>query len=142
MSAAATPLFHLALPVTDLDQTRRFYLDTLGCTTGREAPRWLDLNFFGHQITLHLVDSLGTDAHNEVDGDAVPTRHFGVILSPDAWATLVTRLQGANCEFLLEPRTRFAGKTAEQSTLFIRDPSGNALEFKSFASLDQVFSSD
>lgn len=133
------PLFHLALPVTDLDATRLFYLETLQCHPGRESERWLDLDFFGHQLTLHLVDHPTIDANNAVDGDAVPTRHFGVILTPDQWRALADQLRAAGCEFLLEPRTRFAGKPAEQSTLFVRDPSGNALEFKSFASMDQVF---
>ncbi|MEO0576817.1 MAG: VOC family protein [Pseudomonadota bacterium] len=138
----AQPLFHLALPVTDLVATRAFYIQTLQCEAARESKRWLDVNFFGHQLTLHLVDHPTVDASNTVDGDAVPTRHFGVILTPHQWQTLVSQLRAAQCEFLLEPRTRFAGKPAEQSTLFVRDPSGNALEFKSFASMDQVFATD
>ncbi|MEM7763231.1 MAG: VOC family protein [Pseudomonadota bacterium] len=134
--------FHLALPVTDLDTTPRFYTETLGCTTGRTDVRWIDLNLFGHQVTLHLVDQLDTVAANAVDGDEVPARHFGVILTPDDWRSLATRLTAAGCEFIIEPHTRFAGETGEQSTLFLRDPSGNALEFKSFADDGMIFDSD
>ncbi len=136
----ARPPFHLALPVADLGVTRRFYTDTLGCDIGREDARWLDLDFFGHQVTLHLSEaSAATDAANAVDGDAVPVRHFGAILPPDEWQALAQRLTDKGCEFLIEPRTRFAGQPGEQSTLFLKDPSGNALEFKSFADNARIF---
>ena len=132
--------FHLALPVTDLGPTRAFYTELLGCATGREDTRWLDLDFFGHQVTLHLVDaSEAGAATNAVDGDAVPARHFGVILEPHAWAALARRLESGDAEFIIRPRTRFKGSAGEQSTLFVRDPSGNALEFKSFADDAQIF---
>ena len=134
--------FHLALPVTDLDDTREFYTDTLGCSEGRTSTRWVDLDFFGHQVTLHLVDKLNDVATNAVDGDDVPARHFGVILTPPDWQTLANRLTEAGCEFIIEPHTRFAGQPGEQSTLFLKDPSGNALEFKSFGDDARIFAVD
>ncbi|MEN7343121.1 MAG: VOC family protein [Pseudomonadota bacterium] len=134
--------FHLALPVTDLADTRDFYTATLGCSEGRTADRWVDLNFFGHQVTLHLVDSLESVTTNPVDGDDVPASHFGVILTPADWQALAKRLTDADCQFIIEPHTRFAGKPGEQSTLFLRDPSGNALEFKSFGDDRMIFATD
>ena len=132
--------FHLALPVADLGPTRAFYTELLGCSTGREDARWLDLDFFGHQVTLHLVDASEAEAAtNPVDGDAVPARHFGVILEPADWQTLASRLEAQGADFIIRPRTRFAGSAGEQSTLFVRDPSGNALEFKSFADDARIF---
>ena len=135
----SSPPFHLALPVTDLAETLAFYTDTLQCATGRTDSRWVDLNFFGHQVTLHLVDALSPLANNPVDGDAVPAAHFGAILAPGDWQALAERLGRLGWDFLIEPRTRFAGEPGEQSTLFVRDPSGNALEFKSFADPDRIF---
>lgn len=135
--------FHLALPVADLGPTRAFYTDLLGCPTGREDTRWVDLDFFGHQVTLHLVDASDTpDATNAVDGDAVPARHFGVILEPEAWRQLADRLEAHTADFIIRPRTRFAGSAGEQSTLFVRDPSGNALEFKSFVDDAHIFATE
>lgn len=132
--------FHLAIPVGDLERARAFYCDLIGCGTGRTASRWIDLDFFGHQVTLHLVDdSDAAAATNPVDGDAVPSRHFGVILDRDAWQSLADRLQAAGCEFLISPRIRFAGEIGEQATMFLYDPSGNALEFKSFSDPTQLF---
>lgn len=132
--------FHLALPVSDLAAAEAFYCELLGCSKGRVASRWIDLNFFGHQVTLHLVDTVGANAaSNEVDGEAVPSRHFGVVLEWQQWQTLADQLVRENCDFLLQPQTRFAGEVGEQSTLFISDPSGNALEFKSFADSAQLF---
>ncbi|MEO0345060.1 MAG: VOC family protein [Pseudomonadota bacterium] len=135
--------FHLALPVGDLGPTRVFYTALLGCATGREDARWVDLDFFGHQVTLHLVDASDAPAAtNAVDGDAVPARHFGIILDPDDWQTLAQRLEAQDADFIIRPRTRFAGSPGEQSTLFVRDPSGNALEFKSFADDAQIFAKE
>ena len=135
--------FHLALPVADLGPTRAFYTELLGCDTGREDTRWLDLDFFGHQVTLHLVDASEAEAAtNPVDGDAVPARHFGVILEPADWQRLAERLEARGADFIIRPRTRFAGSAGEQSTLFVRDPSGNALEFKSFADDAQIFAAE
>jgi len=134
--------FHLALPVTDLNAAEEFYCGLLACGKGRTASRWIDLNFFGHQVTLHLVDgSDGAAPVNPVDGDSVPARHFGVVLDMDDWQALATRLEDAGCEFLISPRVRFKGEVGEQATLFILDPCGNALEFKSFADRTKLFAS-
>lgn len=135
------PAFHLAFPVTDLAAARAFYTDVLGCAVGRESQRWIDFDFYGHQITAHLVapEAAVAAATNEVDGDAVPVRHFGVILDWDAWHELADRLRTAGVDFLIEPHVRFAGQAGEQATLFVRDPGGNALEFKSFRDMRQVF---
>ncbi|MEO0996600.1 MAG: VOC family protein [Pseudomonadota bacterium] len=134
------PRFHLALPVDDLEAARPFYCDLLGCATGREAERWLDLDFFGHQLTLHLAAAETRPvATNEVDREQVPARHFGVILTPGDWQALADRLRAACTRFLIEPTVRFEGQPGEQRTLFITDPSGNALEFKSFADDAAVF---
>lgn len=139
MSASLKP-FHLAIPVDDLQAAESFYCGLLGCGTGRTASRWTDLDFFGHQVTLHLVES--GDAvrdTNAVDGDKVPARHFGVILDMDDWQALADQLRAAGVEFLIEPRIRFKGEVGEQATMFLYDPSGNALEFKSFADPSRVF---
>jgi len=134
--------FHLAIPVTDLVAAEQFYCGVLGCGKGRTAPRWIDLNFFGHQVSLHLVeDNDVVPPTNPVDGDAVPSRHFGVILNMDDWRALARKLEQAACEFLLSPRIRFEGEVGEQATLFIYDPSSNALEFKGFSDSSQLFSS-
>lgn len=134
--------FHLALPVTDLVAAEAFYCGLLGCGKGRTASRWLDLNFFGHQVTLHLVDAHDAEAPtNPVDGDSVPARHFGIVLEMTDWRALAARLKDESCEFLISPRIRFEGEPGEQATLFIVDPSDNALEFKSFADPARLFAS-
>ena len=135
--------FHLALPVDDLDRARDFYCDLMGLGTGRTADRWIDLDFFGHQVTLHLVDSDGDAvATNPVDGDAVPARHFGVVLDRDDWDRLAGRLEAAGVEFLIAPKIRFEGEVGEQATMFFLDPAGNALEFKSFRDPAQLFATE
>jgi extradiol dioxygenase family protein len=132
--------FHLALPVNDLAAADEFYCGLLGCGKGRTASRWIDLNFFGHQVSLHLVDDHdGAVDTNPVDGDKVPARHFGVVLEMGDWEALAEKLKTANCDFLISPRVRFKGETGEQATMFLHDPSGNALEFKSFADASQLF---
>lgn len=132
--------FHLALPVHDLDVARAFYCDLLGMGTGRTDERWIDLDFYGHQVTLHLVDDeLAAADTNAVDGDNVPASHFGVVLSMADWQALADRLEAAGCDFLISPRIRFKGEVGEQATMFFKDPSGNALEFKSFVDLTQLF---
>lgn len=139
------PPFHLALPVHDLAAAHGFYIDLLGCPTGRTASRWTDLDFFGHQVTLHLVDAddpIGNPNPvdtNPVDGDNVPARHFGVVLARDDWDALRSKLEAADVRFLIEPKIRFEGEPGEQATMFVTDPSGNALEFKSFADLRMLF---
>jgi extradiol dioxygenase family protein len=140
----AIPRFHLAMPVHDLAAARAFYGGTLGCAEGRSADSWVDFDLYGHQFVAHLDRSLGGRPRrdritNEVDGDAVPVPHFGVLLTPDAWRELADRLVTHGVEFVIEPHTRFAGEVGEQSTMFLLDPSGNALEFKAFADDAQVF---
>ncbi len=131
--------FHLAFPVTDLEQTRRFYVDLLGCKLGRESERWLDFDFFGHQITAHLVNELEADPTNDVDGCAVPARHFGAVLEWAQWETLAGTLRTAGVVFIIGPTIRFKNKPGEQGTFFVRDPSGNALEFKTFKEPAKLF---
>ena len=134
------PRFHLAFPVRDLSEARAFYGTLLGCPEGRSSDDWVDFDFFGHQIVTHLSANAVIDkAHNEVDGEQVPVRHFGVILSLAQWHKLVDRLRQSKVEFLIAPDTRFAGMPGEQATFFIRDPSGNALEFKAFDDDNRIF---
>jgi len=132
---ALTP-FHIAVQVRDLGEARRFYGEVLGCPEGRSAPDWVDFNLYGHQFVCHLNPSLGAHGRigtqlNAVDGQGVPVPHCGVVLAPAEWRELVERLRQHEVDWVIEPCTRFAGTPGEQSTLFIRDPSGNALEFKS-----------
>lgn len=139
-TSPVTP-FHLAFPVDDLDAARRFYGDVLGCAIGRSSESWVDFDLFGHQMSAHLRPR--TDTHSnagEVDGKAVPIPHFGVVLTMDDWQALAQRLEASDAiDWIMRPSRRFAGQPGEQATLFIRDPAGNALEFKGFASLAQVF---
>lgn len=143
-NAVDYPRFHLAIPVTDLDQTLAFYVEVLKCPTGRRSVRWVDLNFFGHQLVLHQV---ATEDHpaaqtNPVDGHAVPASHFGPILEWDAFQRLSQRLASAGIDFVIKPYVRFKGRKGEQATLFVADPSGNHLEFKAFRNIDMLFASD
>jgi hypothetical protein len=131
--------FHLAFPVRDIESTRRFYVEVLGCRVGREAERWIDFDFHGHQLSAHVSDEATRVATSEVDGDAVPVRHFGVILPMDEWQALAARLRAHGVRFVIEPHVRFKGETGEQATMFLLDPSGNALEFKAFADRSRVF---
>jgi len=133
--------FHLAMPVHDLAAARKFYGGLLGCIEGRSADSWIDFDLYGHQFVAHLDRSAVAPVAltNPVDGDAVPVPHFGVLLSPGEWDRLAERLRAAGTSFVIEPHTRFAGDVGEQSTMFLLDPSGNALEFKAFADDSQVF---
>lgn len=134
------PRFHLAFPVSDLAEARSFYGQLLGCKEGRSAPEWVDFDFFGHQIVAHLsTPETGHKAHNFVDGDAVPVRHFGVILTMPEWQNLAEKLEKSGIAFVIQPEVRFQGLPGEQATFFITDPSGNALEFKAFADDKMVF---
>jgi extradiol dioxygenase family protein len=135
------PPFHLAIPVDDLDAADRFYRELLGCPVGRTDPHWIDFDFFGHQLTVHLSTPTHAAPTNAVDGDAVPVRHFGVVLPWAAWQALGERLTAANIAFLIKPHVRFPGQIGEQGTMFIRDPAGNALEFKSFRDPSRLFAS-
>ena len=132
--------FHLAVPVRNLAEAQSFYGDLLGCSEGRSAADWVDFNFFGHQLVAHLVENCSaSSAYNPVDGHDVPVPHFGVVLSMPEWKALADRLVAAGIQFLIEPGIRFKGEVGEQATMFFRDPSGNALEFKAFEDLNQLF---
>jgi hypothetical protein len=134
------PRFHLAFPVRDLSEARAFYGDLLGCPEGRSSDDWVDFNFFGHQIVAHLSANDARDKeHNVVDGENVPVRHFGAILSMTEWQKLAAKLQERNVSFVIEPGVRFEGRAGEQATFFFLDPSGNALEFKAFQDEGQIF---
>lgn len=134
------PPFHLAFPVLDIEATRAFYNGVLGCAIGREDLRWIDFDFYGHQLSAHLVDTpLAPQPTNSVDGKRVPVRHFGVVLDWNDWQALAQRLQSLQIEFLIVPYIRFVGEVGEQATLFIVDPSGNGLEFKSFKDPQGLF---
>lgn len=134
------PRFHLAFPVTDLDEARRFYGGFLGCGEGRSAADWVDFDFFGHQIVAHKVDRAQmTDATSLVDGQDVPVRHFGVVLDLPAWHALAERFRAAGVRFVIAPYVRFQGQPGEQATMFFLDPFGNALEFKAFGDMNRLF---
>ena len=132
--------FHLAFPVTSLAKARAFYGDLLGCPEGRSSPDWIDFDLYGHQIVAHLApDEAGHRGTSEVDGDAVPVRHFGVVLPMPEWDALAAKLRAAAVRFIIEPHIRFKGQVGEQATMFLLDPCGNALEFKAFADPTRLF---
>ena len=134
--------FHLAFPVHDLESARSFYVEVLGCKTGREAEHWIDFDLHGHQIVAHFKEGMssGIETSNAVDGDDVPVPHFGVVLPMDDWKAMANRLEERDdIRWVIEPRIRFEGEPGEQATFFLLDPSGNALEFKSFADIGQLF---
>lgn len=135
----ATTPFHLAFPVHDLAEARRFYGGVLGCPEGRSSAQWIDFDLFGHQIVAHLSADAGVRAHNPVDGHDVPVPHFGVVLPWDEFHAFAERLRALGVAFVIEPYVRFAGKVGEQATMFFLDPSGNALEFKAFRDPTQLF---
>lgn len=135
--------FHVAVPVHDLAAARAFYGDLLGCPEGRSSDEWVDFDLYGHQFVCHLVASLSSDgdeASNRVDGHKVPVPHYGVVLDWHNWEMLADRLREAGVEFIIEPVLRFAGQPGEQATMFLRDPSGNALEFKAMRDESRLFS--
>ncbi len=131
--------FHLAFPIRDIDQTRAFYVGVLGATEARSTAKWIDFNFFGHQISAHVTATADDVSRNEVDGKAVPVRHFGVVLPWADWHALADSLRSAEVSFIIEPHVRWPGKVGEQATMFLADPSGNALEFKSFRDPTRLF---
>jgi len=134
--------FHLAFPIRDIEETRDFYQNLLGCEIGRSTENWIDFNFFGHQLSAHVKPEELTQAKaNQVDGKNVPVRHFGVILPWEEWHSLAEKLKKNQLNFIVEPYIRFKGEVGEQATMFFLDPSGNALEFKSFQDPDQIFAS-
>jgi uncharacterized protein len=137
---ADLPPFHLAFPVSSLAKARAFYGELLGCPEGRSSADWVDFDFHGHQIVAHLApEELRAAVAHDVDGDAVPVRHFGLVLSMEAWQALAERLSAAGTRFVIEPHTRFVGQPGEQATMFLLDPCGNALEFKAFADPSRLF---
>ena len=132
--------FHLAFPVTSLAKARSFYGDLLQCPEGRSSEHWVDFDLYGHQIVAHLApEEAGHRSTSQVDGDAVPVRHFGVVLPMPEWQALAERLRAAGTQFVIEPHVRFQGEVGEQATMFFLDPCGNALEFKAFNDLSQLF---
>ncbi len=132
--------FHVAFPVDDLAKARQFYGGLLGCPEGRSAETWVDFDLFGHQLVAHLAPSGPTRPHhNPVDGHDVPVPHFGVVLAMDDWRALADRLTAAGVRFVIAPHIRFKGQAGEQATMFFLDPAGNALEFKAFADMGQLF---
>ena len=133
--------FHLAIPVKELIQTREFYRDTLGFKEGRTSDHWVDLDFFGHQLVLHISNNINENVSNPVDGKSVPVPHFGVVLAWQQWHEFRDLCVTKEIEFVIEPYIRFAGETGEQATMFFLDPSGNALEFKSFKDPESLFAS-
>lgn len=143
MPSTLTP-FHIAIPVRDIPEARHFYKNTLGCTEGRSDTTWVDFNFFGHQFVCHLNPNIGKDGqldshYNPVDGHGVPVPHYGVVLEMPDWQALADRLVADKTKFIIEPYIRFKGQVGEQATLFFLDPSGNALEFKAFKDMGQLF---
>ena len=134
--------FHLAFPVLNIKDTKDFYGNVLGCDIGREDKKWVDFNFFGHQLSAHVKpDELNNTKKNEVDGKSVPVRHFGVILAWEDWNILSEKLKSIGTSFIIDPYIRFEGEVGEQGTMFFLDPSGNALEFKTFKDPSQIFAS-
>ena len=132
--------FHLAFPVNDLNTTKNFYEKTLNCKIGRESESWVDFNLYGHQIVAHLAPEECSDvSSNKVDGDRIPCRHFGVILDWHEWKELSKKLDLLKINFLINPKVRFKNKSGEQGTFFLKDPSGNVLEFKTFKNDADVF---
>lgn len=137
---AAMHPFHLAFPVSSLAQARTFYGGLLGCPEGRSSDEWVDFDLYGHQIVAHLAPgAVGGRTTNEVDGDNVPVRHFGVVLPMAEWEALAARLKAEGVAFIIEPHIRFRGQVGEQATMFFLDPCGNALEFKAFADPSRLF---
>lgn len=139
---SSTQPFHLAIPVHNLNECRIFYRDTLGCEEGRSSDHWVDFNFFGHQLVIHYkpkVENSNGLHTNAVDGKDVPVPHFGVILTWNIFHNFADKLKSKNIEFVIEPYIRFEGLVGEQATLFFYDPSGNALEFKAFKDISQLF---
>ena len=134
--------FHLAFPVDDLEKTREFYINILGCREGRSSDRWIDFDMYGHQVVAHLIDKVESVQTNPVDGDDVPASHFGVILDMEDWESLSERLKSSGMNFIIEPHIRFKGEAGEQATMFFLDPCGNALEFKAFKNDGMIFATD
>jgi uncharacterized protein len=133
--------FHVAIPVDDVQLARAFYRDVLGCAEGRSTDQWVDFDFFGHQFVIHYKPKPAGEEthHNQVDGHDVPVPHYGVVLDWPEWEALSTKLRAHGISFVIEPYIRFKGEVGEQATMFFLDPCGNALEFKAFKDITQLF---
>ena len=131
--------FHIAIPVHNLEECRVFYRNILNCEEGRSSDHWVDFNFFGHQLVIHLDDSKHQAVSNPVDGKSVPVPHFGVVLEWQDFKDFSEHLKSKHIQFIIEPYIRFEGLVGEQATMFFKDPSGNALEFKAFKDASQIF---
>ena len=132
-------LFHLAIPVSDLDTANDFYINVLGCSKGRSSTKWMDFNFFGHQLVCHEVKKSVNKDSNDVDGNNIPVPHFGIILEWNQFQKLSADLKSKNINFIIEPTIRFKGQVGEQAIMFLKDPSNNAIEFKSFRNNNEIF---
>ncbi|MEM8651325.1 MAG: VOC family protein [Pseudomonadota bacterium] len=134
-------LFHLAYNVSDLDSAREFYGGVMGCREGRSTETWVDFDFYGHQISLHLGEPFKTENTGHVGDHLVPMPHLGLVLEQEDWELLALKLKNSGIDFILEPQTRFAGEPGEQSTMFFRDPSGNPIEIKGFRNMSSIYAS-
>ena len=133
--------FHLAIPVSNLEESVAYYRDTLGLREGRSSNKWADFDFFGHQLVCHVSDSINEQITNPVDGEEVPVPHFGVVLSIEEFEEFLSQINDKNVDFIIKPTIRFKGEIGEQRTMFFKDPSGNAIEIKAFKDMDNLFSS-
>ena len=133
--------FHLAIPVSNLEESVAYYRDTLGLREGRSSNKWADFNFFGHQLVCHVSNIINEQITNPVDGDEVPVPHFGVVLSIEEFEEFLLQINDKNIDFIIKPTIRFKGEIGEQRTMFFRDPSGNAIEIKAFKDMENLFNS-
>ena len=133
--------FHLAIPVSNLEESVAYYRDTLGLREGRSSKKWTDFDFFGHQLVCHVSDSINEQVTNPVDGEEVPVPHFGVVLSIEEFEEFLLQIHDKNIDFIIKPTIRFKGEIGEQRTMFFKDPSGNAIEIKAFKDMSNLFSS-
>ena len=133
--------FHLAIPVSNLEESVSYYRDTLGLREGRSSNKWADFNFFGHQLVCHVSNIINEQITNPVDGEEVPVPHFGVVLSIEEFEEFLLQINDKNIDFIIKPTIRFKGEVGEQRTMFFKDPSGNAIEIKAFKDMDNLFSS-
>ena len=133
--------FHLAIPVSNLEESVAYYRDTLGLREGRSSNKWADFNFFGHQLVCHVSNIINEQITNPVDGEEVPVPHFGVVLSVEEFEEFLLQINDKNIDFIIKPTIRFEGEIGEQRTMFFRDPSGNAIEIKAFKDMNNLFSS-
>ena len=134
--------FHLAIPVTDIEESKRFYHNLLGAKIGRFSDTWIDFDFFGHQLVCHLSPASISETSNPVDQEDVPIPHYGVVLDWNEFEKIIKQLEEKKINFIIKPTIRFKGEVGEQAIVFLRDPSGNAIEFKSFRNMDNLFKAE